>query len=176
MSEAEPQKQADDSPQATRPRSRVLIEGVGLLGVVLSLVFVGVEIRQNTTAMRAATLQAVTSQVNDLNLAIATDSELAVLAARMLDGDLARDDLSFAEQARLDFVIIAAMRRVENIFLQVEAGTLEQEALDRVGLSFYANPCGRESWSLMRGGFDAQFSAWFDAKLKSVPEEEEAAG
>ena len=40
-------------------RLRLVVDGVGLAAVLLGLVFVGLEIRQNTEAVRAATQQAI---------------------------------------------------------------------------------------------------------------------
>jgi hypothetical protein len=61
----------------TSNRTRRLAEVIGLLGVVASLIFVGVEVRQNSVATRAATDAAVADGYRDLNLAIATSSDLA---------------------------------------------------------------------------------------------------
>ena len=53
-------------------------ELIGLLGVVSSLVFVGIEIRQNTSAIKGATRQTIAEQINDLTLtSIASDERLA---------------------------------------------------------------------------------------------------
>ena len=53
-------------------RVRRVFELVGLFGVVASLIFVGLEVRQSAAATRAATAQEVTSAFRDLNLAMAT--------------------------------------------------------------------------------------------------------
>ena len=45
-------------------QKRNIIEIVGIVSVVGSLVFVGIEIKQNTSAVRGATQQAVSSQVS----------------------------------------------------------------------------------------------------------------
>ena len=44
---------------------KTVIEGVGAFGVIVSLVFVGLEIRQNTQITRAATQQAVYDAVHE---------------------------------------------------------------------------------------------------------------
>ena len=55
----------------TGVRVRRTAELIGLFGVMASLIFVGLEIRQNAAATRAATAQEVTSAFRDLNLAMA---------------------------------------------------------------------------------------------------------
>ena len=47
-------------------KNRKIFEVVGLLSVIGSLLFVGIEINQNTTAVRGATQQAVSSQVAEM--------------------------------------------------------------------------------------------------------------
>jgi len=58
-------------------RGRLIFELGGCVAVTLSLGFVGLEIRQNTTAVHSATRQAIADQANELNLAMATDADLA---------------------------------------------------------------------------------------------------
>jgi len=46
--------------------SRKYMEIIGFVSVVASLIFVGVEINQNTNALRGETQQNVSMQVNDM--------------------------------------------------------------------------------------------------------------
>jgi hypothetical protein len=64
--------------------------------------------------------------------------------------------------------IRATLRRVENIYLHVQAGVLEPEALDRVGYGFYTTNFMREYWNRARTGYDKEFAKFFDAKLAEV--------
>ena len=66
--------------------NRTIVEIIGFLSLVGSLAFVGVEIRQNTSAVRGATNQAISDQVGELMLTIATDDNLARLVKRLYDG------------------------------------------------------------------------------------------
>ena len=58
-------------------RWRRIAETVGLLGVMASVVYVGVEIRQNSEATRTATVQAVIDGWRELNIWLATDPSWA---------------------------------------------------------------------------------------------------
>ena len=53
------------------------VESIGLLAVVCSLVFVGVELRQNSVATMAQTNYAVAEGFIEINLTMATSAELA---------------------------------------------------------------------------------------------------
>lgn len=56
-----------------------LLANIGVLG---GLVFVGLEIRQNTRQLRAEAAHSVTSSVNEINAGIYADEELAEIVKR----------------------------------------------------------------------------------------------
>ena len=62
---------------------RNILEIIGFFSVIASLVFVGMEIRQNTTAVRGVRIRLSPDQVSELLLTIATDRNLAVLVTNM---------------------------------------------------------------------------------------------
>ena len=57
--------------------TRGIAEVIGLVGIVGSLVFVGLEVRQNSVATRASTNAAVADAFLELNLVLASSPELA---------------------------------------------------------------------------------------------------
>tara|TARA_B100000686_G_scaffold77676_1_gene83745 strand:- start:468 stop:914 length:447 start_codon:yes stop_codon:yes gene_type:complete len=141
--------------------NRTVIEIIGFLSVVGSLAFVGVEIRQNTSAVRGATNQAISDQVGELMLTIATDDNLAELVKRLYDGET-QNQFDPVDDMRLFMTIMTGLRRIENIFLQIEDGILDDRAFDRIGLSFYRSNYGREIWQANRQFFDREFVPFFD--------------
>ncbi len=107
-----------------------LIEVLGLVAVAVSLVFVGLEVRQNTIASRAAAYQEHGSHLSDQWLALAQDPALTRLFLANEDN---WDELTEVEKAQLTYVWIASFRSYETILLQVEEGLLDQDAMDRLG-------------------------------------------
>ena len=144
--------------------NRTVIEIIGFLSVVGSLAFVGVEIRQNTSAVRGATNQAISDQVGELMLTIATDDNLARLVKRLYDGET-QDQFDPVDDMRPFMTIMTGLRRIENIFLQIEDGILDDRAFDRIGLSFYRSNYGREIWQANKQFFDREFVPFFDELL-----------
>jgi hypothetical protein len=61
---------------------KIYAELVGLAAVVGSLVFVGYEIRQNTSQLRAEGSRSITESVNALNAGVYSDPDLATLILR----------------------------------------------------------------------------------------------
>ena len=141
---------------------RVFIEIFGLISVIGSLLFVGIEISQNTQAVRGATHQAVSDQASELYLEIASDERLSKLAYEMLVMNIKRNELSTTDQMSLDFIQLMGFRRVENIFLQYKNGILSEDAIDRIGMDSYRKAFSRESWEMFKPGFDPDFIIFFE--------------
>ena len=141
---------------------RAFIEIFGLISVIGSLLFVGVEISQNTQAVRGATHQAVSDQASELYLELASDERLSRLAYEMLVMNIKRDELSTTDQMSLDFIQLMGFRRVENIFLQYKNGILSKDAIDRIGMDSYRKAFSRDSWEMFKTGFDPHFVIFFE--------------
>tara|TARA_B100000886_G_C20410208_1_gene486662 strand:- start:460 stop:915 length:456 start_codon:yes stop_codon:yes gene_type:complete len=141
---------------------RVVFEIFGILGVIGSLIFVGVEVRQNTAEIRGSTHQSVSEQINELYLTIAEDERLSKLVSEMMENPNLRKNLSPSDQISLDFVILTGLRRVENIYLQYLDGILSGDAFDRIGMNFYRRQYAKETWERYKGGFDSNFVSFFE--------------
>ena len=107
---------------------RNILEIIGFFSVIASLVFVGMEIRQNTTAVRGATNQAISDQVSELLLTIATDRNLAVLVTKLYE-DAPREDFDSIDDMQLFMTVMTGLRRVENIFFSWRIIFLMKELL-----------------------------------------------
>ena len=143
-------------------KRREILEIFGILGVIGSLVFVGVEVRQNTAEIRGSTHQSVSEQINELYLTIAQDERLSKLVSKMMENSDLRKDLSSSDQISLDFVVLTGLRRIENIYLQYLDGILSNSAFDRIGMSFYKRQYAMEAWEQYKGGFDSNFVNFFE--------------
>ena len=77
----------------------VFAQVIGTLGVIVSLVFVGLQIRQNTGALQRNEHNSTMSQWTVIRMAIAQNSEVAELMSTGLHGERALDA---ADQLRLE--------------------------------------------------------------------------
>ena len=144
--------------------NRNRLELIGFISVIASLVFVGMEIRQNTTAVRGATNQAISDQASELYLTIATDRNLAGLVKKLYDGT-PKEAFNPIDEMQLFLTVMTGLRRVENIFLQLEDNILDDRAFDRIGLSFYRSRYGRQIWEENQQFFDRNFVPFFEKLL-----------
>ena len=130
------------------------------VATVSSLLFVGVQIRQNTRATRAAAHHNVSDSLNELNLMFAGDGDVTKI---WLAGMQDRKALSPEEKWRFDSVMRAYMHVCETMFVQTELGSgddsirlAEEEGIRTV----MASPGSREWWDENPYGFCAEFRAY----------------
>ena len=104
-----------------------IAEIVGAAAIVVSLIFVGLQIGSNTNATQAATLQQSVGFETDILLHLASaDAETIVNFEYQSQGqDFTDRELP---QMRGEFLYLAAMRMLEDLYLQWNAGTLSDEA------------------------------------------------
>ena len=100
-------------------------ELVGGVAVVASLIYVGLQVRQNTSALRANAAQGFADSINGAILLTASGGEptrawrLASEAPSSLSGD---------ERVCADFMCIAAFQSYDSALLQAKLGSLDEHA------------------------------------------------
>ncbi len=72
---------------------RSVIEMAGAAAVLLGLIFVGLELKQNTATMSAEAVFQLNASTNDLHLAMAQDSELSELVHKGLEDPASLSDI-----------------------------------------------------------------------------------
>lgn len=102
-------------------RLSVLAELIGAVAVVLSLMYVAVEIRQNTQAVQSATYQELVARSNEFLVVLAQDSTLTDIWLR---GEADLSSLTDTEGQRYWWIVQAYWRNMENAFRQHERGML----------------------------------------------------
>ena len=146
--------------------NRIILEVVGLFSVIGSLLFVGVEIRQNTAAVRGATQQDISYQISEMYKIGVENDNIASIMTRSYQG-LKKSEITDTEFLQFWLFSMLGYRRVENIYLQYKNGFLAEEAFDRIGMSFYRTPIQLEIWEERKEDFDPEFAAFFE-KLRDA--------
>ncbi|MEE4362108.1 MAG: hypothetical protein V2I63_11370 [Pseudomonadales bacterium] len=125
-------------------------------GVIVSLVFVGVEIRQNTSAAKGQTRTELAA-LNQAWLFLLSDPEFGdPFRRRWVSNDVAGMEAEDVDRAEL--LMVANMRRLENVYFQYDEGLVDESALDSYGFQVSA--------PLFTG---AAFGTWwFDADNRAL--------
>jgi len=143
--------------------NRTVREWVGLVSVVSSLLFVGLEIRSNTAAVKGATLQGISDQSLAVTLAGAQTPEIRGAITKVLAG---RDaELSPEEEDAVVLLYTAALRVSEHRFRQIELGSLEAPSSVGGGSVMYRIRFFREFWAARRFEYPTDFQAYVDDVL-----------
>lgn len=133
-------------------------------GVVLGLVFVGIEIRANTAAIQGETLQGISDQSMNLQMQFATDPDLVRLMPQVIGDSILPGDLGDGDQYRVLVAYLSIVRVAENRFQQAKLGTVPGENVEQFGGSsvLYTTPYIRELWPTIRGNFAPDFLEYFE--------------
>ncbi|MBK50991.1 MAG: hypothetical protein CMQ45_01230 [Gammaproteobacteria bacterium] len=147
-----------------------LAEIFGMIGVVLSLIFVGVEVNQNTNLSRNQAYLDFSESLKDLTLQIATDDVLPSLIARTVAGET-RIDFSIEDQVRLNSMQIATVRVWEGLFRSWQSGLLPEETIINTNIGggiLLNNDYFREFWKEVKLQHTVDFVLFFEQQPWNV--------
>ena len=81
---------------------------------------------------------------------------------------ITKEELSDTDYLQFWLFSMMGYRRVENIYLQFKNGFLKQEALDRIGMSFYRTPLQRQIWEERKYDFDPEFAIFETPRQRAM--------
>lgn len=143
-------------------------EALAAIGVIASLVFVGLEIQQNTAVARAQTRQALTEDLRDFIMTLSADEALFDLFHERFETTYKGS----SDDRRADYVMYARLRMVENVFLQVDEGVVDESIFLSYGWSqqpVFMSTQFRDWWPKHRTRFNPAFVDAFEAEYKLAP-------
>jgi hypothetical protein len=139
-----------------------LAEIVGAVAIVVSLVYVATEIRENTKALNATSRQSLGD--NDLTyFSTAIDSTIVAVAK---DKFFRGEEITSLEMSQLKERQHLNFRIFENAYSQYRLGAVEEKEWDRYSRIISLNICdylpARLMWAEVRTGFETEFMAVVD--------------
>jgi hypothetical protein len=150
-------------------------EGLGAVGVIVSLAYLASQIRQNTRSMRASTYQALSDGIQHMNTNVFGNAEFAEFIERALTTDT---ELSSTENRRWLAWISAMFRHFHNAFQQHNLGALptaEYRSIIGVALVNFRSTRVRAAWHEFRGLYSDPYRAEMDSLSKRAETEQGAA-
>jgi hypothetical protein len=150
-----------------------LTEAVGTLGVIASLVFVGLQVRQNTIAVRAQVHQDITNSY--LAVAETVTAHASAFASGISATPEAFAALSDEDKLIYFGVIFGFFKHFENMFGQYERGLIDSDswaAWSEHILMYYRQPGVQIWWNLRGPAFTPKFREFLEnspaPKVKSM--------
>ena len=150
----------------TSNSKRKWIDWLGAIGVVASLIFVGLEVRQNTAAVRGATYQAILDSSLQQVQWWADNEELLQFEVRIDKGALAAE-FTEVENLVIRSAFVMTIRRIENIYVQVREGLVEEDAVLRFRPSkdYVETPYFQQFWEGWRLEMEPEFREFFEREF-----------
>ena len=137
------------------------------IGVIASLIYLAVQIKQNSKMVAAQTFQSISSTSSDLAFRMGETPELATLTAAALgDGE----GLTREQHLQIDLIMRSAFRNFENYYYQYMRGFLEQdmwEGFRQTMLAMIHGKVGRDWWSRNKIGFGKRYREFIDRELET---------
>ena len=147
-------------------QSKELVEYVGIIAVVVSLIFVGYEIRQNTNVARSDAYQQFNLAAAAHDLETATDERLSDIRARLTNGTKP-EDLEIDEQITIASYYNSVIRIWAGLYYSVQEGIVPSSAIEGAGQTgTFAQPAFRLVWPVLRPQYDEQFTEFIDQQIQ----------
>ena len=141
-------------------------ELIAAIATVVMLAYLAIQIRQNTTSVRASTLQSAVQFSAGLLESLYRDPELALLFDRGREDPQSLND---AERARFFYFMLAFVRIAQNAHHQFEQGLMSQDVWDgyrESTLRMLEQPGARHWWADNDARFSASFRTFLDSELE----------
>ena len=141
---------------------------IGGLAVIVTLIYLAAQIRQNTRATQAASHHAITDSMSQGNLSITRDPEVARI---WLAGNADRGALSEEDRARYDMLLLSYFHVFHTLHYQAKVGAGDRELLlaEERGLAhLFTLPGIRDWWAESPYAFSPEFRSYIET-FRSEP-------
>ena len=141
-----------------------IAEIVGAIAIVISLLFLSFQVRENTIAVRAQTRQALSEQ--DISY-FEAGLDPSIVAGAIAKSQM-EDSLSFIEFSQLHRLQNLNFRIFENAYYQMNAGTLEKREWERYKTIIQILICHNENAGQMWASSQVTFSKDFAELVNDI--------
>ena len=138
---------------------------VGGIAVIITLIYLAVQIRDNTRSTKLASMQSTMLAAQNVGILPAQDRDLARVVRVGLTTPEELDDDEF-QQFR--YFLINMLRVHEDMFVQHRAGVVDDETWMARASSLrtiFSMPGGRRVWD-SSNAYRADFQAWMESQLR----------
>jgi len=143
-----------------------IAELVSAIAVIISLLYVGIQVKENTNEIRAANRQQLVSRTHTATQLVAANPELAGIFTKIAEGTT----LSAREHVQFDYFVYGMLKDMEEGFLLYREGRLDEEYWQTrvaITLNYLAQTPARDVYRRRKkvGYFQTAFVKWLDQAL-----------
>lgn len=151
----------------TRDHLKDLIEGIGFIAIIASLIFVGIETRNssrqaflNTQALEIAAYQELMDNIAEMNILIIQDPEVASFMHKVYSTS---EELTELEQFRFSRAAFLRFRHGDMAFFQYQRGVIDEARLrSSLKVLNLSNPRVRAFWEQVKRNFVGPYGDYID--------------
>ena len=155
----------------------LLAEVLGGFAVVISLIFVGLQVQQSneqaaltTNALRLTAYAQLVDGISDFNIQTLQNAELRSVRTK-LEAGTQFDELNPDEQQIINAFLFLAYRNGDLAYMQYSQGVIDEERLiSGMGLliDYLAFPTVRAHWDRVKMGFVAEYRTYIDQLVENT--------
>jgi len=142
----------------------LIVQVVAALGVVISVVYLGVQIHQQNEITKAQFGHSLTQRQYERYFATTKDSEFADFLAKDWDGDL-----THGEQWRVAMFIVMALVDIFDVYEKVQKGFVDEKHLtirmNALKLGTMKTKLAKGTWDFWKATRDEKFIKWFEQEM-----------
>ena len=141
-----------------KPISQIL----AVVSVVVSLLYVGFELRQNTAVARSDAYNVNASRLSEILTSVATDQRLSMLVSQVEDGKLPVE-FSPEDQISIRYLLTAGVRNIEGQYRSVKEGVLPSSLIvSGPDMPLADNDFFRSTWPTAKLKYSSDFIEYFE--------------
>jgi hypothetical protein len=143
-------------------------EFLGAVGVIVSLVYLAVQIRQNTTSQKATATRSAIDSISRLEEMLVQDRSVVEILGVGLREPAKLDEV---DQVRLDVFLSSVFARYEAVFLQARSSLVSIElwqSHEARMLELLATTGGRAWWGRRESTLSLEFRTHVEGKLATA--------
>ena len=142
-------------------------EIIGAAGVILSLVYVGKQLRQTNSMSRSSVHLARSEAMANFAMNIACAPHLFEALTKVHFHDLVRDDATEEERMQLGYIYVAVVCQLHMGFEHWKEGILSKSDLEEYigpAASIMSFPYLPSVWPFLKLGYPVDFQRWFEVR------------
>ena len=140
-------------------------ELIAAIATVLTLVYLAIQVRQNTRALKASTFQSISSELGQNVQPLLNTPDMAAIFAKSTTEPSA---LTKDERLKIQALYLAMFRQLESVFVQTELGSIDREFVAGAELSLLSllnTPFCSEWWESAKPIFYQPFVSYVENRL-----------
>lgn len=144
-------------------------ELVGGVAIIVSLVYVGRQLKQSNSMARSVVRQEISSETNFWATSIACSPSLVEVLTKVHFEGLVAKNATATERVQMAYILTALVSQEHFAYQQWKEGNLtnqEWEDLNRSAGELHSMPYLTSIWPFVRKSFPVDFAEWYEAKYE----------